>query len=52
MAYVNLVKCFLATVIAMSLNGFEGSFATGLGAMLFTRCVSGVRYEFLQLNAA
>jgi len=39
---VSLSLC-LETVAAMSLNGFEGSRATSLGSMLFTRCVSGVR---------
>ena len=39
---ISLSICF-ATAVAMSLNGFEGSDATSLGSMLFTRCVSGVR---------
>jgi len=45
-----LSGCF-GIVAAMSLNGFEGKDATSLGSMLFTRCVSGVRYDQLQLTS-
>jgi len=42
--YVQVVSQYMETVVALSLNGFEGSEATSLGSMLFRKCVSGVRW--------